>query len=351
MIDELILHIGMPKTGTTSIQRALHAARRGEDWTYLDLNPPHSANPVILRAHGGLAPVSLHPGPRRVRSPEAAHRHMTRALEAVRTGRAILSAEAMVRLPPAAVASLLSHLSRHARTIRAVAYVRPPYSFITSYVQQFYKTGHAPLENVLRRAARPITADIAMWEHALGADRVSLFPFAREAFSGASVVRHFAEALALGTLPEQTLDANVSLGDEATRLLYQFRRRYPVRANADGRILFRLAKLEGQGFQLHPDCFGGFTPTVEATHAWARSRMGWDMDDPAPMATPRAVATDAGFDDILPETLDWLAKNTARPMSALNGDPDAIADAVRSLRDRPTLQGIVGRVVRQFKRA
>ncbi len=351
MIDELILHIGMPKTGTTSIQRALNAVRGGADWTYLDLNPPHSANPVILRAHGGIAPVSVHPGPRGAQSPQAAHAHLTHALKSVRTPRAILSAEVMMRLPPAAVASLLDHLSQHARSIRAIAYIRPPLSFITSYVQQFYKTGHAPLADVLRRAQRPITADAALWDHALGREHVHFLPFARETFLDGSVVQHFAETLQLGPLPEQKQNANVSLSDEATRLMVQFRRHHPVRHPNDGRILHRLSKLRGSPFRLHAECLAQAQSMANATYAWAEERMKWEMCEGSSKPSPRAIREDADFQDILPETLNWLSEQTSCDATQLQNDPEAIAKAVSLLRDRPTGQSTVGRLARRLRLA
>ncbi len=351
MIEELILHIGMPKTGTTSIQRALSAARGGRDWTYLDLNPPHSANPVILRAHGGVSPVATHPGPRGAQSPAAAWAHLENALKAVRTPRAILSAEAMVRLPPAAIANLLAHLSTHAKTLSAIAYIRPPYSFITSYTQQFYKTSYAPLADVIRRAHRPIAADITMWDHALGQENVRLFPFARDTFAAGSVVQHFAEALDLGALPEHPTNANVSLGDEATRLLVLFRRYNAMRHPRDGRILHRLAKVQRRPFQLHPGCLLDAADMAEATQDWAKSRMGWSIKEPQPEHHNRAVRCDVDFEDLLPDSLNWLAEQTGWSASALRADPSAVADAVRTLRDRPTGQSRVGRIAKRLRLA
>lgn len=351
MIDELILHIGMPKTGTTSIQRALNAVKTGSDWTYLDLNPPHSANPVILRAHGGIAPVAIHAGPREAQTPQAAHNHITDAMRAVRTPRAILSAEAMLRLPPKAVGTLLEHLNMHARSISAVAFIRPPMSFVTSYVQQFYKTGHAPIADVLRRATRPYCADIAMWDDALGAENVRLFPFARDALAGGSVVQHFAEALDLGPLPEQGRDANISLCDEATRLMVQYRRHNPARHPGDGRILGRLSTLKGAPFGMHPDLLPGAFEMARATKPWAEARMGWVFDEAEPTPTPRAVRGDSDFDDILPETINWLAAQSGHSKRALRSGPEARADAVRSLGQRQPVQTAMGRFARKLRLA
>ena len=351
MFDDLILHIGMPKTGTTSIQRALNTVRSGDDWTYLDLNPPHSSNPVILRAYGGIAPASVHPGPRLVHSPQAAFEHVTRAFRAVRTPRAVLSAEVMVRLPAAAIASLLAHASQHARQVRATAYIRPPISFTISYVQQFYKTGHAPLAEVLHRAQRAIPADIAQWDHALGMDNVRPYPFARDRFPAGSVVQHFAQSHDLGPLPQQGVDANVSLSDEATRLMVQYRRFNPGRRPHDGRILHRLARLGGAPFRLHPDCFTAVSKQFEATYAWAQDRMDWSMEEPWPVPHPRAIRTDANFDDLRSETVEWLAETTSRPSSTLHGDREAIADAVAVLSKRPTGQSPMGRIARRLRLA
>ncbi|MEX3014421.1 hypothetical protein [Gymnodinialimonas hymeniacidonis] len=351
MFEELILHIGMPKTGTTSIQRALNSARGGADWTYLDLNPPHSANPVILRAHGGISPVGTHPGPRGVQTSDAARAHLDNMLASVRTPRAILSAEVMVRLPPAAIANLLAHLSAHTRKITAIAYIRPPYSFVTSYTQQFYKTGYGPLADVIRRAQRPIPADISIWDHALGHGNVRLFPFVPDTFAEGSVVQHFAEVLALGPLVERSGNANVSLGGEGTRLLALFRRHNPARHPHDGRILHRLAKLGGQPFRLHPACLTDMAEMAEATRTWASDRMGWAISEVPPEADERSIRQDADFEDILLESLDWLAEKAGLPANHLYTDSLAIADAVRSLRDHPTGQSRIGRIAKRLRLA
>lgn len=332
MTRRLILHIGMPKTGTTSIQRALHHTRGGADWRYLDLNPPHSANPVVLMAYARSQTVSVHPGPKAARTQEGARALVARALGGIASPRSILSAKSMFRMSRPAIDALVAAARPSTPEISAFAHVRPLLSFLVSSYQQSLKTAYAPPEALLLPARRPVADDVAKWDSVLGTENVTLRPFVRDALVGKSAVADFADALSLGALSDQDGHRNSSLSGEAVRLLVQYRRYNPTRHAQDGKIIHALMALSGGPFRVHPDVLRPALPYAEDMCRWAEERMAWHITEALPDALPRAIAREADFDDILPETLNWLAAQSDHRVAPLHQDMEAVAEAVKALR-------------------
>ncbi len=146
---ELFLHVGMHKTGTSSIQQTLfdHGPKLQEfGLSYWGAEPNHSVS-VVAAFHE--EPHLYHMNRRAGRhTPEAAAawaRECRARLEAwlaeAPGPKLILSGEDIALLSPAATEDLLDTIARHVGRITVLGFVRPPRSFMVSVFQQRVRGG------------------------------------------------------------------------------------------------------------------------------------------------------------------------------------------------------------------
>ncbi len=332
-MEELVLHIGTNKTGSTAIQATLAATRRGPDWTFIAPGLANASNVVRLAFHPGGATPRWRQATG-ITTPDEARSRLDAACAAVSTRRGILSGEGMFRMGAEPTRALLDRLGRHAGRIGAVVYLRPPLAFLVSNFQQRMKMGYTPLSDLVRPTNIDYRQPCEAWHAALGPDNLLMRPYDRDRLIGGSVVPDLAHCLDLGPLTERSPGRNAALSGEAMRLLVQFRRRNRRREDSDGRIIRHLQELDGERFDLAPALLDPARPLADAVRRWAEERLNWDMAEPKREPARRAIATERDFDDILPETHDWLARRTGMRASVLRHDLDATAAAVAALAAR-----------------
>jgi len=146
---ELFLHVGMHKTGTTSIQQTLFDHRpllQEAGFSYFGAEPNHS-RPVFsaFTEEPHLYHINRREG-RHEPGPAAAWAEECRAaLEAFLARapgpRLILSGEDIALLSDPATATMLAFLRRHVDRVTVIGFVRPPRSFMTSIFQQRVRGG------------------------------------------------------------------------------------------------------------------------------------------------------------------------------------------------------------------
>jgi hypothetical protein len=212
-VERLVVHIGDPKTGSTSIQRCLFDRRWTCPTVTLDYPPAITALPLV-------ALIRNQPNKRR----EAKGWKPTTDWAAHSTAQiGVLSAEQFSGVPPADLhRALKSHLPQLAARARIVAYIRPHHSrFLSSYAQRI-KAGH------MRKSLYAFGADpgellilqmhqrFVAWRDEFGR-RLVVRPMVRRELQDGDVVSDFL-GIALNGAPftlTAPTDANVSLSAEA----------------------------------------------------------------------------------------------------------------------------------------
>lgn len=204
----LVFHIGDPKTGTTSIQRALHhrlvecEARSILPW--YNWNAVAVANGLKLRNNGfRQAPFS----------------DLRGWLNSSDADLAVISSEFFAMIRPALLQQALNeHLPEHARTAEVIAYVRPHASrFLAAFVQRT-KTGlylgnfdeflaETKKVDMLRYSVR-----FGRWRKIFGS-RFTLRPFIRSELRDNDIVTDFFTEILNGAPFEirNTVEENVSV--------------------------------------------------------------------------------------------------------------------------------------------
>ena len=338
-IDEIILHIGMHKTGTTAIQEALVGYDDGRI-AYADLRiwgdrEPNHGNAIETLYRADFENIPLHRRLGRSRAQVAGYRALyrtrfERAL-AVDRQRLILSGEAIPRLRRAELETLRDTLLAHARRVTVIAYIREPVGFVSSMFQQRCRLGHLAPEDPLplpRYRAR-----FAKFRKVFGTQNVTFVKFERASLRGGSIVTDFAHRVGItGDLAARV--SNERLSGDATRLLYLLLTRHAEECRRvdhvrplSQTVRFLQDGVTGPAFVLP-------RPHIEARLkagdiAWMERAAGFVLREEAP-AAPLAQDLETDLARITPEGLDQL--RAAMQAAGMRADPAATpADLMRQV--------------------
>lgn len=283
----VILHVGMHKTGTTSLQNSLHGLASG-DVRYVDLGRPNHSIPIraafTQRADGSMLRVL------QVRDPRQLEALRQQTLERLRSqlslpgpSRFILSGEGICLLARPGVAALHGFLLQHVDRVQACAYVREPVGFSASAFQEQVKGGYA----VYRVPQPKYRKKLEKFGHEFGADHLALRVFDRDKLRDGSVVADFCHLWGIPFNPRQEARVNESLSEAAVKLLHLFNRTRPLLHEEAAATRARL-KMVGEIAAHFPGTFR-LPPQFHADAfdpedvGWLRDHCGIDFAAPGPV--------------------------------------------------------------------
>lgn len=264
-MSKILLHIGTTKTGSTSIQAALHRhasrlRKLGVIYPQLGQQPHHHDLCVVYNPYESLPRGTKRRcgeiGLDRMRADYASQFH--RALTNAR--HIIISGESLYKLTNDAIADLKADLSRFGyRHVKVLIYVREPASFYLSAVQQRLKasSSFAPPQTF----RYPFEDAVNRWSHHFP-EELEVRPFAKEAFPRGCVIRDFLGVASAYFAVELNPDdfsvglANQSVSAEGMIFLQQYRRQiYPDQDNivtSDSYPLVRLLEASREELEQTP---------------------------------------------------------------------------------------------------
>ncbi|MDQ5827294.1 MAG: hypothetical protein M3441_24300 [Chloroflexota bacterium] len=240
MAKRAVVHIGITKTGTKTIQQALFSARSKL------LSDAQILYPSIAVNHSTyLATIFRDKAPRLLQfiEPDATdERSVARAREKFRASfeayfanpgwhTLVISAESLSGFKPKAIARLIEWLTEYVSDVTVVAYVRHPVDWTRSMVQQQLKAGET-LEQVYKNMPRPKWRQrFTPWLDTVGLERFRLVSF-DHARKNDGIMESFCDAAGLPREKILSLapatPANESMSLEAALLLDSLNRQRPL---------------------------------------------------------------------------------------------------------------------------
>jgi hypothetical protein len=217
-MSRCILHAGMYKTGTTSIQHNLRGFA-DDRFVYADFGKNANHGRAIFGLLGfGTKGI---PAPSAGRQREALAR-FRRCLAAARGRTLVLSGEDLVLLPRDRLKRLRDILRETCDEITVAAAVREPAGLLASTFQERLKRLPRPRIRLLKY--RGYRRDFEKFDEVFGRENVTLWKFDPVTYPGGCAVRDFCARLGIA-LPENRIARfNESLSREALGLLYIYRR-------------------------------------------------------------------------------------------------------------------------------
>jgi len=347
-MTDCILHFGMPKTGSTSIQATLYSGLADPGFYYPDLG--HFNHGMFLFAAFSEKPDLYHANQKLGIGREQLLSERPAVLQRLvdeisRSGprTMLLSAEEVFNFRPSETAALLTLFSSQSRHVQLVAYVRPIRGFMESHFNQ-----------VLAEPGRTLPKETFAWvthsntwgkqiqikDDVFGRDRVTLWPFSPAHFPQGCVVQDFCRRVGMKSPHEVIHRSNERLALPAIRLLYAYRTLGPgygvgpsvMTENAN--LLRHLEKLTGPRFHLHSEWLDDYCRRNETDITWLESRLGASLRDGMGQdKDEHAIRVESDLWAFSPESLGWLAERTGTSFRKLaHGDPSDVAAAVHLLR-------------------
>lgn len=226
-IHEIVLHIGMHKTGSTAIQSAL-AGYDQDGVRYAQLGRANHSVSLMF----AFDPMASHETGSWVRHfgftrktcdqiSAKAHADLDRELSLDRRS-LIFSGEALSVWTEQAVIALSHRIRGCSEKIRVIGYVRDPVCFANSIVQQRVKGRGLPLHRTLRYQQR-----LGPYITAFGRDNVHMRLYDRNRFHQGSVVADFTQEVGISGV-DPGIQANESASFDAIRLLHLLAGHIPI---------------------------------------------------------------------------------------------------------------------------
>ena len=338
-----VLHIGMHKTGSTSIQYTLQNLPSKGPIQYAVNGPPnHSGIMAVLFsddptkfgffARQGNTPADID---------ELKKHHKRRMIRTIKRSTAftlVFSAEVMTskHFAQNGPRRIRTFLEPYFEKFHVVGYVRGPKSNASSKAQEQLKTMYADIDAT--RLVPDYKLALESWLHTFSDQKVTLKPWKTNTFPEGNVVLDFAQTIGLELAKDQTIWKRDSLCLEAVALLYADRiengpvakNREAVRANL--RMYDRLCLMKGRKFVLS-DKF--IDPAIEARRSsirWVEDYLGEKLEEDASETNPSVIERPEQLLAIAEASETKLHHFVSENVKALNGQPRGRSELFRILR-------------------
>ena len=313
--NRLLLHVGMHKTGSSSIQHRL-AAAESDGFRYVDLgrSPNHSG---AMFAGFSSEPEKYHfflrqgvPAGQARAVGDEVRRCLAEELATAGPALRIVSGEDITTVDPEGLARLRDFLAPRVAGVKVFAYVRSPRSFMESAFQQRVRGGMGRLNFA---SLYPMYRKRFLgFEQVFGRRRLALAPFDVARFRDGDVVTDFCDRLGVPVPSGAKLELNRAHSRRATSLLYTYRKfgaaygTGPDEIRGNKALALALGSLQGPKLRFSGAQIDEVLARFANDRRWVESRLGIPLTDAQDGVVPGSVTCEEdlfGYDE---EQLDWL---------------------------------------------
>jgi hypothetical protein len=332
-----IIHFGLHKTGSSSIQEALFASNLGPNATYLHFDTPF-IGPKLMTAFCRPA-WRLVAFLRDVSEADRASAKLAlqRLVEATPEATLIISAEDVSQFQEVELAEFIDFLRGNDLAPEAVAYVRDYRSWCESFFQQSAKYGNwgpslFPLGSNAYRFA------IEKFDRLLGREKVTLWKYDRAQFPQGSVVKDFFRRLQIGEPPSEATEVNSGLCTEAVKFMRAFHASNlrPVNNMRDmvGRYLLanHLRTMPGPKVRFHPELMAERMKLDVLDLDWIERRLGESVrEDRHEESVAETIRSEADLERFSAKSLEWLSRESGENLSPQPKQPNLSSDVALAM--------------------
>jgi hypothetical protein len=342
--ETIVIHFGMHKTGTSSIQESFFQNLKDPRFHYVNFGMANASKSISTAFRINPARYSHY-----VKSGTSAaqlQKLKAKALQRLDAEIAhsndrtlILSGENIGQLSETEIGDLRNFLIRKGKSVSAIAYVRKPKEYMESAFQQRVKGGTQELD--FDKLYPRYFSRFNKFDAVFGRESVILRIFDPKIFSGNCVIQDFCEQLGVKFLPEDVIRVNDALSLPALSLLYAYRKFGPgfgvgPRVVHENKLLVdRLRTLPGPKLRFHSSVVEPVIKKYRSDIAWMQDRLGGSLDEDLYKDDNSAVRSEEDVLQFTPESLCWLEEQLGwRPagLRRRGASPQEIAGWVHELR-------------------
>lgn len=340
MARRCILHFGMHKTGSSSIQHTLARLHADVPWVYLEAGIPNAslALATMFKSHPESHPLNRKLGLGEEGVARRKQDYFQRLEEKIAsTGKdLLLSAEWSSKMSESELRSLADWLGKYVDEIVPVGYIRSPRAYMESSFQQKVKAGASSFD---AGAFYPdYRGRFEKFEAVFGRDKVQYWPFDPRSFPAGCVVRDFAARFGVALSDEQVVRVNDGVSREALSILYCYRKfgegfgvgEAAIRENQ--RLIRKLGEIKGHKLRFAPELVRTVLDANQADIAWMEARLNHSFGEDLDTRTEFDIADEADMLACSRPSLDSLRAWAGASPDEPAGTPQEVAKLVGRLR-------------------
>lgn len=334
-----ILHAGMPKTGTTSIQQYLYdSADSSDQFVYVSQYEKHSGfdlthllnsqpTDYLEYTRGNLKKNDLE------KFINASHQYVKKLAEKAldENKQLIFSWEgAFIYFNRSELTVFRDMMESYGFTVEVIIYVRPWKDQYESGFQQRIKgNGLDQFMPISPNQKKGISHKIKCFEEVFGTHAVRVFKYDTTLFENGDVVGHFCQQTGLSCKTTQIYRQNDSLRLPAIQFLYAYNRYGPMLGYGPAiknnyLLIGALSALQGPSLTFHSSLLDSMTELIAQERPWLEQKMGgvsMEEDIFKHDNEEHTIKSESDMFNFSPVSLNWLAAQiNARPVIPLSGE-------------------------------
>ena len=316
MARRCILHIGMNKAGSTTIQKCFSKYDDAETF-FLPLGAPNHSKLVSYAFLNNVSEKYFETIDPAARQEFCAQQRAEMTTQIAGDSRnVIISAEILSVFPKESVDAIVAFLRSHFDEIKAIAYIREPANFMASQFQQSLRDNASDVD--LDRLYPNYRTRFRRWYNQLGAD-ISFVTLNPDMLIEGNLVIDFATRMGLQKPSMDKLGtvANSTLSAEAIAVLFAHRHAHDWVRTSAGRqrsvnraLLARLQTFGHRKFAFSDVFIGPFLETKSSDIAWMENRMQGSLTGQSSKETEVSFGSSKDITDFAnacqPTFLQWF---------------------------------------------